>query len=140
MQTISEVLNNFKRSTRAPLQHLEIGFFAHAENADVAHRLGAAWMASAVEGGGVTTEEIAGHQHFQRAFFPVRRRLDALDGAFFDDVEELGRVAFAENEVALAVPGFGEFLQYALAILPAQYVEQGNVVKQLVGGWPRPFT
>jgi len=44
-------------------------------------------------------------------------------------MEVFGRIAFTENEVTLAIPGFSQFLQYALAILPPEDVQEGNIVQ-----------
>jgi len=97
-------------------------------------------MAAAVKGGCIAAEEIAGHKHLKRTFLPVRRGFHALDRAFFHDVKVFGRIAFAKNEVVFSVAGFRKFPENALTILRAQDVEQGNMVKQTVGGNAGPFT
>jgi hypothetical protein len=86
-------------------------------------------MAAAVKGCRVAAEEIAGHQHLERTFLPVRRRLHAFDGALLNNVKIFGRIPFAKNEVVFSIPGFRKLHKNALTILMAQDVEQGNVVK-----------
>jgi hypothetical protein len=63
-------------------------------------------MMAAVKGCRIAAEEVTGHQHLERAFFPVRRRFHALDRAFFDNMEILGRIAFTKDQVVFSVPGF----------------------------------
>ena len=46
--------------------------------------------------------------------------------------------AFAKDKVAFAVAGFGQFKEDASAILPAQNIEERNVVEQIVGGRAGP--
>jgi hypothetical protein len=55
-------------------------------------------------------------------------------------VKVFGRIAFAKNEVVFSVAGFRKLPENALTILRAQDVEQGNMVKQTVGGNAGPFT
>ena len=129
IQAIAQVLDHFQCRVRAPSQHVEIRFFAHPEYADIPHRLGAAGVGGPVEGRRIAAKEIPGHQHLEGAFFSIWIRLDAFDRAFLDDVEVFGRVAFAENELALAVAGLGEFVQDPLAVLHAQNVEQWNPIE-----------
>jgi hypothetical protein len=112
----------------------------HAENARISHRLSSAWVTGAIEGGGIATEEVAGHEHFQRAFFAIRRGSDAFDHALLDDVEVLGGFAFTKDEVVFAVPAFRQFLEDALAILPAQNAEQRNSVEDIVRREARSLT
>ena len=129
IQTIAQVFDHFQCGVRAPSQHFEIGFLAHPEDADVSHRLGAARMGGSVKGRRIAAKEIAGHQHLEGALFPIWIRLDALDRSFRYDMEVFGWVALAEDELALAVAGLGEFVQDTLAVLHAQNVEKRNSVK-----------
>jgi len=140
MKTVAEVLDDLQRGIRTSTQHVEIGFFAHPQDADVAHRLSGAGMGGAVEGGGVAAEEVARHQHLQRAFLAVRRGFHALHRAGLDDVEIFGRVAFAEDELTLPVVGFGQFIQYAPAVLGAQDVKKRNAVERITVRRIRGFT
>jgi len=140
VQPVRKIFDHFDRRIRAALQHVEVGRLMHAENAHVPHRLCGAGMMGAVEGGGIATKEITGHQHFQRAFFPIRCGFHALDHALLDDMEILGWFAFTKDEVVLAVPGFRQFLEDALATLSAQDAEERNAVEDSVGREPGPLT
>ena len=106
VEPISQVLDHFHGRVGVALQHVKISLAMHAENAHVSHRLCRAWMAAAVEGRCVAAEQIAGHQHFQRAFLAIRRGFHAFDRAFFDDVKIFGRIAFTKDEVVLPITGF----------------------------------
>lgn len=132
IQPIAEIFDHFERGVRAATQHLEVVFLAHAQDAHVPHGLRGAGMRGAVEGGGVTAKQVSRHQHLERAFFSVWRRLHALDGALRHDVEVLGRIALAENKVALSVVRFGQFIEHALAIRAPQDVEERNSVQRIV--------
>ena len=140
MQTVREMLNDLNCGIRIALQHIEVGRLVHAENADIAHRLGRPWMTGTIKGSGIATEEVAWHEHFERAFFPVRRGFDAFHHSLLDNVEVLGGLAFAKDEVFLAVPGFGQVPEDALAILPAQYAEERHAVEHVASRKARPFT
>jgi hypothetical protein len=132
MDPISEVLDDFQRGLRAAPQHIKVGLLPHAEDADVSHGLCGAGVCGAVERGRITTEKVTGHEHFQRAFFSVRRGLHALHRPFLDDMEVLGRIALAEYEVAFAVAGFGQLIEDALTVLPAQDAEKRNAVEPVM--------
>jgi hypothetical protein len=40
LQSIAWICDHFKSGIWAPSQHLEVGFLAHPEDADISHRLG----------------------------------------------------------------------------------------------------
>ena len=86
-------------------------------------------MAGPLKGGGVAAKEIAGHQHFQRALFPFRARLDALDRAFLHDVEEFGRIAFTKNDISFSVVLLGQILKHALAVCAGENLEQRDMAE-----------
>jgi hypothetical protein len=55
-------------------------------------------------------------------------------------MEILGGFAFTKDEVVLAVPGFRQFLEDALATLSAEDAEERNAVEDGVGREPGPLT
>jgi len=44
-------------------------------------------------------------------------------------VEILGGVALSEDEITYSITGLGKFFKDALAVLPSQDIEEGNVVE-----------
>lgn len=116
MQPGAQILDHLDRGVRITSQHVEVGFLAQPQNADISHRLSGTGMAGTFKGRGVTAKQIARHQHLDGALFSSRRGLHALHCSFLHDVKVFGGVALTEDHVVLPVMGFGELLKHALTV------------------------
>ena len=116
MQSGAQILDDLHRGIRVPSQHVEIGFLAQPQNADISHRLSGPGMAGTFKGRGVAAKQIARHQHLDGTFFPIGRGLHALHCSFLYDVKVFGGVALTEDHVVLPIMGFRELLKHALTV------------------------